>query len=96
MVVNTRIFGHALSAVELRGGVHTTMTNNIIGASSIRNPGSLPAILVRSGVSDFIIQGNHIGDIFRGQNLTSTSYGVQVEAGSSDRYDRDNMRRRSA
>lgn len=86
LVTNTRFFGHALSAVELRGGAHTMLTNNIIGASSIRSPGTRAAVLVRSGVSDFIIQGNHIGNVFRSQSSTGTSWGVQVEPGSSDRY----------
>ena len=28
MIVNTRIFGHALSGVEIAGGAHATLSNN--------------------------------------------------------------------
>ena len=86
MMTNTRVFGHALSGVVLAGGAHCTLSNNIVGACSHAEPGKNSGILVRAGVSDFIIQGNHIGDVFRGENTSSTKYGVEVEAGAGDRY----------
>ena len=86
MVVNTRIFGHALSGVEIAGGAHATLSNNVIGANSIARPGLASGVLVRAGVSDFILQGNHVGDVFSGQGSSGTRYGVEVERGSSDRY----------
>lgn len=137
MMTNSRVFGHMKGAgVEIAGGAHATLTNNIIGANA-------NGVLVRSGVSDFILQGNHVGNIFKGSgqvlcvcvcvcafdvcvyrvvprackltlNLagqcmltctiamascvilprhalffrrkTSQQYGIQVEAGDSDRY----------
>ena len=86
MVTNTRIFGHRLSGIEIAGGAHATFTNNIIGACSIAGKGVASAVLVRAGVSDFIIQGNHIGDVFDGQGSSNTRFGVQIEPGLSDRY----------
>ena len=86
MVTNTRIFGHRLSGVEIAGGAHATFTNNIIGACSIAGRGVASGVLVKAGVSDFIIQGNHIGDVFDGQNSSNTKFGVEIEAGPSDRY----------
>ena len=62
-----------------RCGAHTTLSNNIIGANA-------NGVLVRSGVSDFIIQGNHVGNIFKGSGSISQKHGVEIEAGSSDRY----------
>ena len=70
----------------MAGGAHCTLSNNIVGACSHAEPGKNSGILVRAGVSDFIIQGNHIGDVFRGENTSSTKHGVEVEAGASDRY----------
>jgi hypothetical protein len=86
MVVNTRIFGHALAGVELSGGAHTTFTNNVISANSIAKAGASPGIRVRAGVSNFILQGNHIGNVFHGQKTSSTSFGIEVEPGSSNNY----------
>lgn len=86
MVTNTRVFGHRLSGVEIAGGAHATFTNNIIGACSIAGRGVASGVLVKAGVSDFIIQGNHIGDVFDGQNSSNTKFGVEIEAGPSDRY----------
>ena len=79
-MTNSRVFGHTKGAgVEIMGGAHAVLTNNIIGANKI-------GILVHGGVSDFIIQGNHIGDIFKGSGTTSQAHGVQIQAGASDRY----------
>ena len=95
MVTNTRVFGHRLSGVEIAGGAHATFTNNIIGACSITGRGVASGVLVKAGVSDFIIQGNHIsdvfegnhiGDVFDGQNSSNTKFGVEIEAGPTDRY----------
>ena len=59
MMTNSRVFGHMKGAgVEIAGGAHATLTNNIIGANA-------NGVLVRSGVSDFILQGNHVGNISR-------------------------------
>ena len=77
---NSRVFGHLKGAgVEIAGGAHITLSNNIIGANA-------NGVLVRSGVSDFIIQGNHIGNIFKGSGATTQEHGVEIEAGSSNRY----------
>ena len=86
MVTNTRIFGHALSGVALLGGAHAVISNNVIGACSIAAKGAAPGLLVGAGVSDFIVNGNHIGDVFRGESSAATSYGVEVLSGPSDRY----------
>lgn len=86
MVTNTRIFGHRLSGIEIAGGAHATFTNNIIGACSIAGKSVASGVLVKAGVSDFIIQGNHIGDVFDGQDSSNTRFGVEIEAGLSDRY----------
>jgi hypothetical protein len=37
-------------------------------------------------VSDIIIQGNHVGNIFKGSGVTSQAHGVEVQPGGSDRY----------
>eukprot|EP01043_Picozoa_sp_COSAG02_P044871 COSAG02_NODE_4048_length_5862_cov_18.270692_7_plen_571_part_00 len=86
MVTNTRFFGHRLSGIEIAGGAHATFTNNIIGANSIAGKRVASGVLVKAGVSDFIIQGNHIGDVFDGQDSSNTKFGVEVEPGLSDRY----------
>ena len=88
MVTNSRFFGHYLSAVELQGGSHTLLANNIISASSLRHCGVLSAVLVRSNVSDFILQGNHIGNVFGGPQGASmcTRFGVEIEPGVGDRF----------
>ncbi len=41
---------------------------------------------VAAGVSDFVIQGNHIGNVFANQAQASTAHGVMIEAGASDRF----------
>ena len=86
MVVNTRFFGHYLSAVELAGGAHTLLSNNIISASSLRQCGAVSGVLVRANVSDFILQGNHIGNVFRGEGEVCTKFGVEIGPGLSDRF----------
>ena len=49
MVTNSRFFGHALAAIRLEGGVHTLISNNVIGDSSIRASGSRSGIEVGGG-----------------------------------------------
>ena len=83
MVTNTRFFGHALSAIELRGGHHATLSNNVIGENSLAKHDAVSGVLVRSGVSDFIITSNHIGSLL---SKGTQRYGVQIERGASDRY----------
>ena len=68
MVTNSRFFGHYKSAVELQGGAHTLLSNNIFSASSLRACGNYSGVLVKSNVSDFILQGNHIGNVFGGRD----------------------------
>lgn len=70
----------------MAGGAHTLITNNVIGDNSIRAPGLTSGVVVRAGVSDWIVQGNHVGGVFKGQSTSATKYGVEVEAGVSDRY----------
>uniref|UniRef100_A0A7S2FP30 Right handed beta helix domain-containing protein n=1 Tax=Haptolina brevifila TaxID=156173 RepID=A0A7S2FP30_9EUKA len=84
MVTNCRFFGHALSAIELAGGAHATIGNNIISENSIATPGKASGILVRPGVSDFIIQGNHVGTLTT--TTSTTRYGIEIQPGASDRY----------
>lgn len=86
MMTNTRVFGHALSGVEIAGGVHATFSNNIIGACSVAGKGLASGILVKAGVSDFIIQGNHVGDVFDGSTSSNAKFAVEIETGGSDRY----------
>ena len=83
MVTNTRFFGHALQAIELGGGAHTLLSNNVITENSIAARGNASGVLVRANVSDFIVQGNHIGDLAWAG--ASQRHGVCVEAGGSDR-----------
>jgi len=89
MVTNSRFFGHYMSAIELQGGSHTLISNNIISASSIRHCGQYSGLLVRSNVSDFLIQGNHIGNVFGGkqaQAIMCTKHGIEIEKGDGDRF----------
>ena len=85
-VTNGRIFGHHLAGVELAGGRHALFSNNIIGDNSIAGSNASSAVLVRSGVSDFIVANNHIGAVFNAQQSAQHRYGVEIEAGASDRY----------
>ena len=78
-MTNTRVFGHHGAGVEIAGGAHATLSNNIIGANG-------NGILVRAGASDFVIQGKHIGNVFKGAGTTSQAHSVQIEVGDSDRY----------
>jgi hypothetical protein len=41
---------------------------------------------VAAGVSDWIVQGNHIGSVFAGQTQSNTAFGVQVAAGASTAF----------
>ena len=86
MVTNSRFFGHALSAIRLEGGDHALISNNVIGDSSIRTAALHSAIEVAPAVSNFVVQGNHIGSVFRGQGSSGTKFGVAIEAGSSDNF----------
>lgn len=84
MVTNSRFFGHALSAIVLAGGAHTTISNNVMTENSIAKSGLASGIVVHSGVSDFIIQGNHIGTL--STTTSTTAHGIDVHRGASDRY----------
>merc|ERR1712216_132527 len=79
MVVNTRFFGHALSAIEIAGGKHASFMNNILGENSLAMHNASSGVHVRAGVSDFIIQGNHIGSIASATH----KYGIEVEDGKA-------------
>ena len=74
------------AGVELAGGRHALFSNNIIGDNSIAGSNASSAVLVRSGVSDFIVANNHIGAVFNAQQSAQHRYGVEIEAGTSDRY----------
>ena len=39
-----------------------------------------------ANVNDFIIQGNHIGNVFSNQVSAATKYGIEIEAGTSNQY----------
>ena len=78
-MTNSRVFGHRKAGLELAGGSHAVIAHNMIGANG-------NGILVRANVSDFIIQGNHIGAVFKGGVPTSQLHGVEIQSGSSDRY----------
>jgi hypothetical protein len=86
MMTNSRIFGHHLAGIEIAGGAHTLISNNIIGDNSIAAPNASSGILVRSGASDFVLVGNHVGSVFRGQTGSAQRHGVEIEPGASDRW----------
>ena len=86
MVTNSRIFGHHLSGIELWGGAHTLISNNVIGANSAAGVGVASGIFVATNVSDFIVSHNHVGDVFRGSSSAMSRWGVEIQKGSSDRY----------
>ena len=86
MVTNSRIFGHARSGIELLGGVHTIIANNVIGDNSNVGRGVASGIFVAANVSDFIISNNHIGAVFSGQGAANTKWGIEIEKGNSARY----------
>jgi hypothetical protein len=83
MVSTSRFFGHALSAVELRGGTHATFSNNVIGENSIAAHGASSGFLVGENVSDFIVTSNHVGSVL---SQGTQRYGIEIERGASDRY----------
>ena len=83
-MTNTRFFGHALQAIELGGGAHASVSNNILTENSIAKRGGASGVLVRANVSDFILSANHIGDLAWAG--ASQRYGIEVEGGASDRY----------
>ena len=85
-LTNSRIFGHHLAGIELAGGHHALLSNNIIGDNSIAGANVSSAVLVRSGVSDFIVSSNHIGAVFGGETSAKHRFGVEIEAGASDRF----------
>lgn len=84
MVTNTRFFGHALQAIELGGGAHASVSNNVLTENSIAKRGGASGIVVRANVSDFILSANHIGDLAWAG--ASQRYGIEVQGGASDRY----------
>jgi hypothetical protein len=86
MITNSRIFGHWRAGVEIAGGSHALLSNNIIGDNSIAGLNATSAVLVRQGVCDFIVTANHAGGVFKGQGSANHRYGVEIEGGSSDRY----------
>ena len=86
LITNSRIFGHWRAGVEIAGGSHTLLSNNVIGDNSIAGHNASSGVLVRSGVSDFIVTANHVGAVFKGQASANTRFGVEIEPGPSDRY----------
>ena len=86
MMTNSRVFGHHLAGVDLAGGAHALLSNNIIGCNSIAGPNASSGVIVRAGVSDFIIQGNHVGNVFKGSSAGLQRHGVEIALGASDNY----------
>ena len=62
------------------------LSNNMIGDNSIAGPNASSAVVVRAGVSDFILSNNHIGVVFNAEQLAKHRFGIEIEAGSSQRY----------
>jgi hypothetical protein len=54
MITNSRIFGHHRAGIEVPGGAYAVFSNNIIGANG-------NGILIRVGVSYFVVQAHHRG-----------------------------------
>ena len=61
MITNTRIFGNKLSGVELAGGVNALLSNNVVADNGGGGKGLRSGVLIRSGVGDFVLQGNSVG-----------------------------------
>ena len=61
---------------------HALLSNNIIGDNSIAGHNATSAVLVRQGVSDFIVTANHAGGVFKGQGSANHRYGVEIEGGT--------------
>ena len=57
------------------------VSNNVMTENSIGAVQNASGVLVRAGVSDFVIQGNHIGS----DASVTQKYGVEVERGLSTR-----------
>lgn len=75
-ICNSELFG-TRNTIEIQGG-----TNNIINGNRIYGA-SNAGVLAFSGVSKFIITNNCLGV---GSGFTPNTIGVQVGAGSSDKY----------
>ena len=78
MLTNSRIFGNHGDGITLCGGVHGQISNNVIADNGVQPAtGAASGIKVCANVSNFVIQGNHIGAAMKGQRKwAGTNYGV--------------------
>ncbi len=80
---SSRIIENDEYGLVLDGGAHITISDSqVIDNNKTNNP-TYHGIIVNSGVSDFLIEGNQIGNIL---GTGHQRYGVVVGAGGSDYY----------
>jgi hypothetical protein len=89
LVTNSRIWGCRQFGILLNAGIDSCISNNVIAVNSAPPAGvpnsNLAGIGVGSGVSNFSITGNKIGNDLAG-NTGPQAYGIFINGGSSNNY----------
>jgi hypothetical protein len=89
LVTNSRIWGNRQFGILLNAGIDSCINNNIIAVNSAPPAGvpnsNLAGIGVGSGVSNFAITGNKIGNDLAG-NTVPQAYGIRIYGGPSNNY----------